>query len=653
MGLLDSLRAAMGRGTRYEQVVYSGPTVTDVLGMGPDALFRTQPHLRTVITFVARNVAQLPLHMFERISDTDRQRVKDDPVARLLSRPNPDMTGYELIYALVADMKLYDVGIWLTLPDPGAASGWTIWPIPPSWVSRTGGGSAWGPDWIEILRPGETERTIINRDRFLIFHGYRPGDPSRGVSPVESLKEILAEQIQAWSYRQQIWQRGGRVGAYLTRPAEAPEWSKEARQKFQRDWSSKWTGRDGPKAGGTPILEDGLELKRLGFSAREDEWSEVAKLSLSTVAAVYHTNPTMVGILDNANFSNVKEFKQMLYTDTLGPDLEMIQARINTFLIPRVTEREDLYVEFNIQAKLAGSFEEQAAVMSTAIGRPWMTANEARARFNMPALAGDADALVTPLNVLIGGQASPRDSGSQNLNSGGVRLKGDGKSVSVKAEGREEDALTLEHVLVKFFKRQRSVVLTQLGAKADEDWWDEDRWDDELAQDLLKFFLPITQDVATETLDALGIDPDTYSAARTTAFLKAVAASRASMINSTTLDQLRAALAGDLEDEAEGSTPAGVFDLAETSRSEQSGTTLATTLAAFAVTEAAKQMNRPRTTKTWIVTSGNPRASHAAMAGETVGIDDVFSNGLNWPGDPVNGPDEVAGCECAVEVTVS
>ena len=39
-----------------------------------------------------------------------------------------------------------------------------------------------------------------------------------------------------------------------------------------------------------------------------------------------------------------------------------------------------------------------------------MTADEARARFNMPSLGGDAAQLVTPLNVLVGGQASPRDS---------------------------------------------------------------------------------------------------------------------------------------------------------------------------------------------------------------------------------------------------
>ena len=65
-------------------------------------LFKTQPHLRTVITFLARNVAQVGLKEFERVSDTDRQRVTDDVLINLLKQPNGTMTGYELMQQLVA-----------------------------------------------------------------------------------------------------------------------------------------------------------------------------------------------------------------------------------------------------------------------------------------------------------------------------------------------------------------------------------------------------------------------------------------------------------------------------------------------------------------------------------------------------------------------
>lgn len=56
-------------------------------------------------------------------------------------------------------------------------------------------------------------------------------------------------------------------------------------------------------------------------------------------------------------------------------------------------------------------------------------------------------------------------------------------------------------------------------------------------------------------------------------------------------------------------------------------------------------------TKTWVVTSQNPRASHAEMDGETVAINMPFSNGLMYPGDSSAGDAaEVANCTCVMAI---
>src|SRR5690625_5981106 len=103
-----------------------------------------------------------------------------------------------------------------------------------------------------------------------------------GLTPVEALQATLKEQIEAAKYRQQLWKNGGRVGTYISRPMDAT-WSQEARGRFKEDWSDKWAG-SGSQAGGTPILEDGMEMRRIGFSAHEEEFIEASKLSLNTVA---------------------------------------------------------------------------------------------------------------------------------------------------------------------------------------------------------------------------------------------------------------------------------------------------------------------------------------------------------------------------------
>lgn len=638
MGFLDRFRrnlpaeAPNGEPVHYRQF---GPASTiDVLGLSVEDLWRTQPYLRTVVTFLARNIAQLGVHSFERVSDTDRRRVHDSTLPRLLRRPNDRMTTYELIFSLVADMALYDEALWLVQPDAEAESGWSIMPIPPAWVTARGGGSAFGADWYDVLPPGGQRASRIPASEMLIFRGWNPNGPTHGSSPVDALKQILAEQMHAHSYRQQIWERGGRVGAVLTRPAGAT-WSPEARERFTKDWRDKWTGDDGPKAGGTPILEDGMTLQRVGMSAHEEEWVAAAKLSLSIVASVYHVNPTMVGLLDNANYSNVREFRRMLYGDTLGPIIASIEARINAFLVPRVESDSGIYVEFNIAEKLQGSFEEQAAVMQTMVGAPIMTRNEARARFNMTSLDGVADELVTPLNVLIGGQASPRDSGTQNETP-------KSRQAHVKAAPIDAQRARVAQVLSAFFDRQGKTVLSAIGAGGD--WWDENRWNRELADDLARVAHTLAAIVGPQTAEALGYEAGAYDPDMTVNFFAAVAADRAAGINATTREQLDELVA------AEDGEPAQVFETAKNSRTPVAAESLATFAAGFGTAEAARQIakaNGTRMVKTWR-TGSNPRSSHARMDGETVPVGEKFSNGMDHPGQ---GDGDDANCNCSIDVS--
>lgn len=53
--------------------------------------------------------------------------------------------------------------------------------------------------------------------------------------------------------------------------------------------------------------------------------------------------------------------------------------------------------------------------------------------------------------------------------------------------------------------------------------------------------------------------------------------------------------------------------------------------------------------KTWLSAPDNRvRDTHAALSGESIGIDDVFSNGLRYPADPDGSPDEVYNCRCTL-----
>jgi HK97 family phage portal protein len=237
------------------------------------------------------------------------------------------------------------------------------------------------------------------------FRGYGAlGDV--GTSPLESLRQILLEEWSGSEMREQTMRNGARASGYIERPINTP-WSSDAKTTFKTDWQAQYVG-DGPQAGGTPILEDGMKFVAAGQTAKDLQYVEGRKLTREEVAAAYFIPPPMVGILDNASFSNITEQHKMLYQDTLGPWLTMIQDEIALQLVPDFEPMapQNFYAEFNLREKLTGSFEERQAAITSAVGGPTMTINEARALDNRPPVDG-GDVLIRPLNVTQNGDQEP------------------------------------------------------------------------------------------------------------------------------------------------------------------------------------------------------------------------------------------------------
>ena len=648
MGILD--RILGGRVVTRRSVYYINPV--GVKGMSAAQLYETQPALRSVISFLADNVAGLPLKCYIREDDNDRPRDTESALAKVIAHPNAWQTRHELIRATVSDYLLNDEAYWLSIPADNEA-GWAIVSIPAEWVApKTRNGLEISE--YRITNPIANTEVEVSASDIIRFAGWSPHGSADSSTRIEALKEILQEQISAWNFRNSTWRNGGRVQQWISRPLDAPDWTDNGgRKRFAESWKNRFAGDDGTDTGGTPLLEDGMRLETTQFNAREAQWAEATRLSREDVCAVYHVNPGLIYHTDAQTYASAKDNARALYADTLAPVLDMLQQRINASLVPALGLDSSHYCEFELDAKLRGSFEERAAVLQTSVGAPWMTRNEARALMNMPALE-DGDELVTPLNVLVGGQASPTDSAPTAFASLPETKSAD--PVRFKAEAEDDDAHAIAEILGRFFERQSRSVIPKLEKSAKSDdfpaWWDADRWNRELAADLLPTFKRQAAQAGRRTIDALGLDGE-YDEPRTDAYLEAMAAGKARAINNVTQRELQEMLDGDFDEDAMSSTAAGVFERARKDRAEVSGRSFATALSCWGALEACRQRGGDRRImKTWVVTSGNPRPSHAALDGETVPYSDEFSNGANAPGDEMLTPDETCNCQCRLDVLI-
>lgn len=626
-------------------MVYNGPDAPEqVLNYSARQLYQTQANIRAVVDFLSNSIAQLPLEVYTRDAETDRNRDRTSAAALTLWRPNSDQTEYEFIRALAIEYFVFGaVYVWV-LPDD-SPSGFQLRIVPTDWIIGTDFSNAYAPDSIRLCTKNGGTAVDVPRSEFIQFRTYSAGNPGGYLSPISALRQTLEEQIQAGKFRKQLWASSGRLNAQIIRPKDVQPFDDESRKRFIDTFRSSW-GAGGSKAGSIPLMEDGMEIKPFQTSFKEQQWQESVTLSREDVAAAYGVNPSLIWHTGTQTYASAKDNARALYSDCLGPVLQMLQQRINSFLLPRLGATPDTYVEFDLTEKLKGSFEERAQILQASVGGPWLTRDEARADNNLPPLPnGQGAEIITPLNVELGGQASPQDThmeespalppGRPSENS-----KSAEPEIRIKARStKEEDEKTAE-VLKKFFERQKKSVLPKMGAKA-ASWWDKKRWDKELADDLEPELDEISDFHGESTAKLLGYG---YNADRTRKYIRTLAEARAEIINESTYSKLK-----DAEE------PGGAFDKRALVDAVVIGGTLALTCAAFGTRESVQQAQENgfdrQVYKRW-VTGDNPRPAHAAMNGEEVPIDEPFSNGLNWPGDDMGPADETCGCNCSTEIIV-
>lgn len=650
MSVSERLRAlfGVGKGNVYN-IRFQPGSIPDIEGLSARKLYETQANLHAVISFLADSVAQLPLKVYIRDGEAERRRDRNSTAAKLLWRPNPDQTAYEFINSFMIEYFLMgEVFLWL-LPDPDSDSGYQLRVIPREWVREQKSRTNYAPSQLIVSAGNGTIK--IEKDEFVTLRMYSPGNPGGSQSPISALKQTLMEQIQADRFRTEVWSSSGRFNAYITRPKDVEPWDDEQRAKFATAFREAW-GKDGENRGKMPLLEDGMEIKPYQFNAQQAQFAETKQLSREDVAAAYHINPSLIWHTSTQTYASAKDNARALYADCLGPILQMIQQRFNSFLLPMIGVAPNTYVEFDLTEKLKGSFEERASILQSAVGGPWMTRNEARADNNLPPIEG-GDELIVPLNVVEGGQASPQDTHMDAQEPMAIvesGLKARTVKLSIAATDKEKEQMA--ETLAKFFKRQAKAVLPKIGAGSD--WWNQERWDRELADDIEPIIDEVADAHGKEVAKVLGAK---YSTEQTRKYLRALSEGRAAAINTKTREHLQTSIDEVEENPETENSPAHAMEVREGSHSVTLGAALALTAAGWAATheaphQAEQQGIRKRVEKTW-VTGDNPRDSHAAMDGETVGIDEKFSNGAEWPGDDNLDPDESCGCNCSTEVVIT
>lgn len=345
------------------------------------------PVIQACCSTLVETISTLPLIVGERMSGGEKRRAQQHPLAAVLAEPNEEMTGVDLMQALLWDLVTDGDAFAEIVPGPRGPVD-QLRPIAFRHVSvqrATDGGRRY-----IVTEPGMPERRLLDSE---VWHLRRApfSDDGCGTGPIEMGREAIGAAIALREYGARFFENDATPPYWLVSPT--PFKDAESRRSFLAAIKRAVSGRNR----GTPgLLEYGIEPRSVAVDNQKSQFLETRKLQDIELTRLWRMPAHKVGIMDQATFSNIEQQALEFVIDTLLPWLRLIEKSAAKNLI---VNRQRFFVEFNVAGLLRGDIKARYEAYATARQWGWLSVNEIRALENMNGIGRVGDEYTRPMNM--------------------------------------------------------------------------------------------------------------------------------------------------------------------------------------------------------------------------------------------------------------
>lgn len=367
--------------------------------------------LNAGITFIAEQIASLPLELYSNDAD-GRQKAAKDPLYYILhDEINEDkVTSFQWRKQSIINLKLYGADYTFIERNPKTGRISNLWPLDPTKTKR---------------RLTADNRRFYEEKRGSKTHTYQPHEiidfvdklkPNRKdhYSPVKLNKDTIGLARAVERYASTAFHNNGVPPMQLV--CTLPEVSPEAHASAIAVIYGAL--KQGMAEGKQFLpLPPGYELKPMGFDPEKMQMLNVKASLLVSFGQMLNLPPVFLQDLSKGTYSNTEQQGTMLVKNTLAPLTVMMQQELNAKLIKRSAST----IEFNLDGVMRGDFKGRMEGIVSALRGGLMTPNEGRKLINLPPKEGGdelfmqgADRPITDLgNEESNTDSPPEDAGGE------------------------------------------------------------------------------------------------------------------------------------------------------------------------------------------------------------------------------------------------
>lgn len=356
--------------------IAAGPVFPPEIGqMGRyAAVYQGSPWVYVAVNRIAEAAALVPFHVARRAGDGAVEQV-DHPFERLLQKPNPLLSRFELIEHTVGHLEIHGNAYWFLAGEPGGLP-LELWPLRPDRVSVV-------PDARRGVRGYVYEvdgrQVPLEAAEVVHFRRWHPSNDYYGLSALEAARLAVEADRAMADWNRRYFGEGMAVPAGIVAIRERV--SDTDYDRLQREWRLAYGGRERRTAF---LRGASVEWHNVGLSQQDMDFLNARRFNREEIFQIFGIPVGMFS--ENATEANALVGERVFVERTLWPKLVRIAEKITTDLLPFYGRN------------LVGRFEDirpqdrRTQLEEIRVARGVLTVDEIRARyFGLGPLADEAD----------------------------------------------------------------------------------------------------------------------------------------------------------------------------------------------------------------------------------------------------------------------
>lgn len=294
----------------------------------------------SVVSYIARNAANIKWHVKEYFDDGSHEVVYDTPIQPLLENPNKTQTWNEFmeehfIYRLLTGNS-YIYGI--------KPEGFDYYAELKNLMSQyveilTPQGA---PNSDEVLGYAYMTNYLTNYNTEEILHTKYPNPCDTqamvyGLSPLEATLKVWKTSSERWNASAHVLKNRG-VSGILTDNSERPMTPEQAKN-MQSQANERLGGSN--KFGQVMVSNKKLDFIKMGLSPQDMELLDLGVITLRALCNAYHVDSSLFNDPANKTFNNRKEAQKALWTDAILPEIHKSEDALNQWLVKPIAQIEN------------------------------------------------------------------------------------------------------------------------------------------------------------------------------------------------------------------------------------------------------------------------------------------------------------------------